>query len=609
MFADELPSAGGGLYAHYDHQRCMAGGWEYCDIRDVVHRHQDSWLDELVEWHRELCERAASKTDWWWTLPTSRLYVWHYPVNLKPLFFARAIIESLKDESTDTLYVIGCPPAVRDFLREWSSAASATLDLDLRIEGVSTSIASWLASSLRLRLHQRLDNFRSIIALAVRVFGHYRFKRRRVARAKLIVFSFALRAENILKNYDHYFGDALKYLPNFQPDDILWLYELGPLSERQGVRRCLESQGRKFSCYLELLGPADFLWIVFTCFLSQVRLARLHRQLPALTIGQLGTRTFSKLFYVDGIRNQFPSFELAAYRSMKRALSDSQASALLYPYEEKGIERAILRACKEHDGVVRTAGFAHAVHNRGHLYLRATAGSRTGRLRPDVILATGAAAKAWLSSESGVKESRVASIGSPRSAASILTVPQRNGAEAALRVLFPVGYGYELHMLANFVDEVPDIFAHCSLLIRPYPYSWQGEQARGAERLSRLVPDIRVEGGVLDDQLDWCEAVIFASTSAGVQAILRGRIGVHVGLHDIFEGDPTHGKGDPSSLDRCATPGELKASLERIRQLNKEEYMEALGRQQAFVGRIYSAFDAAVLDAHLSSADGSRLVG
>ena len=43
-------------------------------------------------------------------------------------------------------------------------------------------------------------------------------------------------------------------------------------------------------------------------------------------------------------------------------------------------------------------------------------------------------------------------------------------------------------------------------------------------------------------QLSWCDVVIYSSTSAGLEAMLSGRLAIYAELHDFLILDPMAGK-------------------------------------------------------------------
>ena len=93
------------------------------------------------------------------------------------------------------------------------------------------------------------------------------------------------------------------------------------------------------------------------------------------------------------------------------------------------------------------------------------------------------------------------------------------------------------------------------------------------------------------EQLSWSDVVIYSSTSAGLEAMLSGRLAIYVELHDFLILDPMTGKGDSSKIFRCSTPVELKTTLQYIRNVNSQDYLMAVQRQHEFASQVYAPVD------------------
>ena len=117
VLADRVPETGSGKYLHYEHRRIDIKGWEYGDIRKILHENQEQWLKEMDRWHAELSRIALGVTQWWWFLEASTFFFW-YPPTLKPLFFALSVKKYFDQNKCEAIYLIQCPLAVVKYLEE-----------------------------------------------------------------------------------------------------------------------------------------------------------------------------------------------------------------------------------------------------------------------------------------------------------------------------------------------------------------------------------------------------------------------------------------------------------------------------------------------------------
>ena len=94
--------------------------------------------------------------------------------------------------------------------------------------------------------------------------------------------------------------------------------------------------------------------------------------------------------------------------------------------------------------------------------------------------------------------------------------------------------------------------------------------------------------------------VIFNATSAGIEAMLRGRYTINVDFRDLFCTDPLINKGDLSKVIRCSTPKDLKETLQSVRNIKKEQLFKIVDNQIDFARRIYSPINQEKIDEIIS---------
>lgn len=577
IFVDELPANVIGKYAHYKHRRVGGSRWEYCDIRKYIGQHQDKWLSDVELWHSELSKTFLKHTKWWWLMPESRLIAWH-PPHLKSFFFALALIEYCEKFKYNEVYLVECPMEVYNYLKE--------LKPDYRISFCQAK-ASQRPSGKSKIFSRQLTNLKNLIILAIRCLP----KSKNISamdKVKIIIYSHVLDAETLLQKGDHFFGLMFDEISGIDRKDILWLYFSLSRKEKIAVEQHRQSVGQKAAFLHELITLTDFIRIVLTSIRLAYNIKFVKNKLPILKIDKYQSQIFSKIFFSELMQGVLPLTELAAYYAVRRLLKSTAARVLIYPYEEKGLERAILYACRNDvRDVVNTIGFAHAVYNKGHLYLRRH-DSLINSPKPDCVATTGPSMKDWLIKWAMARPEQVAVVGSPRYHDRLPLRDNFEGHRNCLRVLVISGQGYELNILANYIEEAIDLFNNCEILIRRYPYDWHNQQDEGICRLRKLSKNIRVETGSMINQLSWCDVAIYSSTSAGIEAMLSGRLAIYAELHDFLILDPMTGKGDISKIFRCSTPTELKATLREIRGMNTQEYLMVLQRQYEFASQIYA---------------------
>jgi hypothetical protein len=575
ILAEALPINGAGHYAHYRHRRVAGNGWAFADIQKVISQNQERWLDDVDRWHAELSWVMLSCTPWWWLMPASRLVAWYPPV-LNPLFFAMALLTYANHCRIAEMYLVGCPPEIGEYLRELDK------DVCISTSGDAKTTVQRGGDGPGLNL---LRSVKKLLVLGRQCMG----KKNRIPAGdvNLIVYSHILNATFSDGAGDHFFGRMFDDLAGTERGGVLWLCHTAVGMTKQ-IENDLHARTHPYLLRSDILSAADFMKSVRACVGIAASLRKAGKSLPVLKVGNFQSALFPRIFFSNHILNILPVEELALYRVMKKLLRLSVAGRVTYPYEEKGLERAILQACREHDRPVQTIGYAHAVYNPGFLYLRNREDTRVNSPRPDLIAVTGPALRDWLIRWARVKPERIVAAGSNRYSDPLPRESVGSVTENHLRVLVLIGQGYEVHSLANFVEEVPDLFDRCEVVLRLYPYGWDEEQKAGVARLRQWFPNLRVEGGALSAQLSWCDVALYASTSAGIEAMLRGRLGIYTALHDFFVLDPLAGKGDPAQVARCESPRELRAALRKVQGMSPAEYEAAAAQQRRFALGIYA---------------------
>jgi hypothetical protein len=567
VFADRVPADGGGWYAHYGHQPSATPGWRGLDLRAVLDVHAERWLEDYDAWHAEVCRRGLATTRWWWLTAASRPNVWVQHDLLKPLFVAAALREwADAHPEAGRVHVLGAPAALAEYARECG----------LDVSGAVPSAAGGVSPVRRV-----LGDVRAHVRQWLRDDVH---RRPAPVGAATLFYSHVLRAADLAASGDHYFGS----MPALTGAAVTYL--LHDPRERQGAEAALLGGGARASFVLDHLTRADVAWVVATA-LATWRRARVM-VLPAVRLGRHTSRAFAARFRAAELAPKLPLIELAVYRALGRLLVASPAvRTIVYPYEEKGVERALLASAGK--AGIATAGFAHAAHTHAHLALRSRLGVGVTPPQPDRLLATGPAARELLVHWARKPAPTTLAVGSPRHGSPLADRRDASARRAALRVLVIAGHGFELGQLANLVAARSPFIATDDVVVRKYPYAWAAAQEDGVARLAASVPGLRTGGGTLAAQLAWADVVVFDSTTAGLQAMQAGRLAIRVALHEVFDAEPL--MGAPGIFARCHGGEELAAALAAARALDDAGYDAWVARQRALADSILAPLDAAAL--------------
>jgi len=571
IFTKDLPKNTKGRYIHFYDRIIDSDSWTPIENKQYINKNIESWQNQLATWHELVCQIGQKNYDDWWLTDASRLVSWYPNIN-QSLFFTVGLIRICEDLTIDEIYIVNAPKEVEILTRD--------VHQDWDIISENRRYTKKYISSL---IKKVLSPYKSIINMFIRSFKLFSPLAKELSDIKLIIFSNLIDFDRFQSSGDHYFGNMFDEINDVRNENKLWIFlsELNRNEERIVLSNVRSKSYRAFILQ-DLLTLSDAAIILFRTgafyFFSQ----RFKTKIPIISIDGMKFTSYSLFFYNETIKHKPPIAAFQVKYAFKAIVSQVPTASLFYPFEDKGIERAILSQSRN----LYTIGYAHAIHNSGHSYLKQKKLEEAAPQWPNLIGCSGKAAAQWLENKKEINFDRLVTIGSNRYT-NILEKTKfiYNG---ALRVLVLAGQGYEITMLANYVEQNATIFKNCELTIRRYPYGYQEEQNEGIKRLKRLIPNVKVLDGLLLKQIDDCDVVIYASTSAGIEAMLLGRICVYVDMHHIVPLNFLESKGDVSSLFTANTPGELKEVLKKIGAMTLNEYNDHVTKSHDFAISLYA---------------------
>ena len=588
-FTNSLDSGSDGYYISYNHKMVSMGAWKYCDIRKFIVSNQKQWLLQIEQWHADLCQVASNIIPYWWLVPGSRFHVWEPPI-YNPMIFVVAVLDYCKVHNISSITLLSCPVEVVDYFKEMQP------DLDYIVDN-NTKLVQLLPIS---HIKQFIVN---LVRWLFLFLGSFKTVFRKSSLKKItkekrtFVFSQKVGGEVDSNRSDHFFGNMLDDLSLKNDKKIMWIY----LTHRTININSKKTEGKDHLIVSELVSPVNVIAILWIWIKIMIACKNLEKKLPLFTIGSYTCLKFSRNFYSYLIKNRLPLTELQVLFAFKRLLSQSGAvKNIYYPYEERTIERGILKAVEMQSKDIKTVGYSHSIHNNLHMYYRKRSDALANSPKPQLYTVTGNSEKKWLLREAEVDDDKVIVVGSSRYVDLLPSPSGWKNAESKLKILILVGQAYEMKILANLLDELEGVFNDCELLIRKYPFGWSSDQDEGIKRIQKHVSDIRVDTKEkMEKHIEWCDVAIFNSTSSGIISMLYGRISVYVELHDLLYLDPMDQKFSDSII-RCKTAKEMKLTLNKVRNLSIEEYLNIVNNQRKFALTIYAPPNEAVLNKILS---------
>lgn len=579
IFVDELPSNSEGRYIHFHNRKVSDSGWEAVDLKSFMKENIVSWQDQLDDWYGEMSRVGQGMYSDWWLTDASRVISWFPSVN-QALFFAVGLVRYCEKNDLSEVFIVNAPEFISDFIKDMRPHWT----LEGRRESKSLSVVRRIKNSLspvKVGVQGLIRSFQGV--------GNRAFSPDKV---KAVIYSHLIDYEFFQRSGDHFFGEMFNKITSIDDEDLCWIFmsDVGNINNEKNFIENLRKRYPKSYVVQDLLRLSEAFKILLGVFVYKIFSLRFKSKIPTIEIDGLSVESFSRHFYSATISNRPPSKAQMLKYVFSRVAARCEGIPLFYPFEDKGIERAILENVK---GKLPTYSFAHAVHNYGHLYLRKKKQGEIAPPWPDYIGCTGEGALKWLEEKKGIPKEDLVLMGSKRYKE---VIEKKEFNNKNLNILVLISQGYEVGEFANYVEEDPAMFSDCEIVIRKYPFAFHEEQDAGIERIKKFPLNIKVEGGDLVQQIERADLVIFGSTSAGVESMLCGRLSVSLDIHHIVNLNCVTGKGNLEDIYVADNCEELRNIINEVKAMSIDEYKSKAEGMRRFGLGIYNPVNHSVIE-------------
>lgn len=529
----------------------------------------EAYAQDFNLWHDKLSEKMLGQLSLWWFSVGSRAMPWDPPI-YQPFFYALALKDFSQRHGLTHVKISSAPLLLAEFLREIDPTSSYEFEFEKAVtETLKNKIKSFLSPYWELTRVFR-DTFLNSNKLTIQ------------KSYDLGVYSQSWGLEHYKRVGDHFFGRMLEDVPSNQK--VLWIY-----NPSVKITTFEKNEMKKIFHNKDLIFLEDY-WTIGDAFKILAHFFQYKFQslfltnIPSTKIGNNQSKVFAKLYVKTLIQKRYPVTEIKVHHFFQKLHKQTKLKKLLFPFEDKGLERAIILATPK---TCPTLAYAHAIHNAGHLYFYKNPKSTGYPPRPSTIVCTGNTAAEWIINKSGLSPQKVVVVGSNRyreiAAPTLFEWKPKN-------ILFLSGTGYEVSMFANWVEELRDILKEFNLTIRKYPYSWQAEQDKGIEQIKRYC-QVTQNNKSLMEQVAEADIIISSSSSAGLEAVMGRKLLINANLHHIIPLDPLADKGNHKAIFRCMTSTEFRSTIQSIKKMSVSEVQQALDDQLAYTLTLYKKPD------------------
>lgn len=288
-------------------------------------------------------------------------------------------------------------------------------------------------------------------------------------------------------------------------------------------------------------------------------------------------------------------YNVLVYRAARRMLSRWRPRWLLYPYENKALEKSLLLAAREACPRCRVVGFQHTSITRRHATLLFAEGEAEITPLPDRIVTVGEVTRRFLEAH-GRYPAGLLATGCALRQQSGPPLERRASNETPRMLLALSSSRQELSSAVEMCRKAMESGARFELGIRPHP---EFPLASLGASLRAWVGDCAIDltGTALHANLEWCDCVAYVSSTVALEALGRGRPVVHLVLAEALNPDPIL---DPVAFHWAAdTPAGLAATLGTIAALGEAEFEQRQRDGLGYVARYLGPLTPEALEAFL----------
>jgi surface carbohydrate biosynthesis protein (TIGR04326 family) len=454
----------------------------------------------------------------WWSMPLTDKSPFHPELGRRIAYFL--LVVAVAQSAPGTLVILTNDRELAGQIKTWAQAAGIQQEISVRnlkpvrrflkdntpggvIRGLARTLVTWFASK-RLRPVKNQDEEHLLITTLTHPWSFHGPDGYR----------------------DSYFEPLIQYLADHgQKALMMSLVMEEPHIQRKGYRRM------RPRLPLFPLESCLTLWDLSQC---TFRALKLHFSRTAVIDGVDVSYLVQRTIW-DICHSGNPFMNLRLYYSSKWLAKRCRINRCIYMYENLPWERMLLTGIREVTPDVRFAGCQHAAVTESHTNIMMRESELAYTPMPDVLLTTGETITKWLESVSShpagvIKTACALRYGRPAETAT----PKRRKHVTQILVALSTSVQEYVKTFA-FLDRASLGMGDRHFVLRPHP-SIPIQDALDATRFSR--PEMfSASTRNLEEDLEWADAVLFVSSTVGMEAVSRGVPAVYLDLGDFLDTD------------------------------------------------------------------------
>lgn len=533
----------------------------------VYRDHGDEWKQLFIDWLGALnCAHAS--LEWWAYTSTAKNFL-SSPLG-NQVFQALALYEIVSGAGFETLYVTGASRAQVRFLKRRLENNAG----DIRISGRGSGGGGFAVIAFFRLCYQFLRVWSSLFLMP---------NRPRLPEGPYDLCLFTYIDGKVSEKSDAFFGRLQEYVAREKPAcRILYTaFVHSPLRKTFSRLRALNGS-RYWPIFLELtLG--DLLWALF----KTVRALSVHR-FSLANPGKQGARPLNEILrdvmWWDIAKGGYFS-NLLVYRAAIRFATKFRPEKLIYPYENKSLEKMLILGIRQAASDCSLVGYQHTSITPRHTTMLFADGEAAHTPLPDRIITAGEVTRRYLEQHgnypTGIFVTGCALRQTWRDPLSYVPIGSRK-----IRVLLALSSSsVELIRSVEFFRRLSGMVNGFELGIRPHPefplsrlpsalFAWVRQNAKD------------LSGTDLLDNIAWCDVTAYVSSTVALEALMAGKPVINFSVEDVINPDPI--LGNVPFGWRAKGVDEFAEALSRLSSMTDSEHKSRVHDAQAYLGTYLS---------------------
>ena len=568
ILLDNFPKDLNKPFAGYRYDEILAHMDGNINIREILAEKSDDWLNDINKSFADLSRRFQKRTRWWWVTGASRIDLrpWGQEDVFKPLFFARAVLYWLsKHPGTDEIFLVCAPKEVEIYIKEFKA--------DIVIENRQSELIA-IPFIITLFEHLMIGILKSFKNAGHIIWNHL-FCKRGVLKSKLLVL-YELISDMTLVEGHKYFYDGL-------------FEEVG--AEAEGVVfGCIDNPSSPVNKLRSQLNEEIFFLLDYITFIGFIKSIGINIYVLVLlfwdclwrkeyTFGNFVTSRFwpnyllKELSLVPFLNN------ICCYYALNVVLDGHKYERLVYTYEEKASERAILFSSREKN--IKTTGYIP--HPQHRLALSMRDAYEPYAPKPDAYAVCGDQYVDYLRTWCKKESAAISVWGSKKSFREDFQAQKYD--RTNLKVLLTLSHPNELGVFCSWLERDKKLTQGVTYYLRFYKEAGFKRFQEQLNVITKKFDCVKEIEGSLKENFEFCDLTVFCATSAGLLGVNGGKIAIHLCLDDFFAINPCF--DDTEFMLSCRTAEDFSNRLDALCSLDDSAISEIYRNELDFISTIF----------------------